>query len=313
MPIFRLDGDKLIIAQETNVELEQHLENWLENSPWAVIQDELVLWIDRQPSAQDEEGTIYPDLLGVDSEGNLVVVEFKRGKTPRSVVAQLLEYAAWANELPTEQIHEIANAYFEKRDEFKDKTFPEAFKEAFDIPETDELPPLKRKLRLFVVAEEIQPRVARVCRFLRMSYKMDVSCIAVSKFQTESGDEIINMETKVGNEDIAAPSERRHRDPQFSRWSGDKPGRQIVWEAVEELTNEHNTEFTVKDVRDSVMLKYPDFNPPAVSFNIRGDTVNQSTVNRIPVQERRYWQVAHGKYRLYDPEKDKIEDGGETD
>lgn len=31
MPIFRLEGDKLIIAQETNVKLEQHLEIWLEN------------------------------------------------------------------------------------------------------------------------------------------------------------------------------------------------------------------------------------------------------------------------------------------
>ena len=80
MPIFRLEDDTLIIAEETNVELEQHIEIWIENSPWAVIQDELVLWIDRQASAQDEEGTIYPDLLGVDSEGNLVIVEFKREK-----------------------------------------------------------------------------------------------------------------------------------------------------------------------------------------------------------------------------------------
>ena len=61
MPIFRLEEDKLIIASETDLELESHLENWLENSPWAVIQNELVLWIDRQASAQDEEGTIFPD------------------------------------------------------------------------------------------------------------------------------------------------------------------------------------------------------------------------------------------------------------
>ena len=69
MPIFRLEDDTLFIAQETNLELESHLEDWLENSPVALIQDELILWIGRQTSAADEAGTIFPDLLGVDAEG----------------------------------------------------------------------------------------------------------------------------------------------------------------------------------------------------------------------------------------------------
>lgn len=311
MPVFILKDDVLVTAQEAEIKPESKLEDWLENSPWALIQDEFILWIDRQPSARDEEGTTYPDLLGVDSEGNLVIIEFKRGRTPRDVVAQLLGYAAWADELLNLEIHKIAEDYFETRDECEAKTFDDAFRDTFDIPETDELPPLNQRLRLFIVAEEMPTRITRVCRFLRTSYKMDISCIAVSKFQTESGDEIVSMETKVGSEDIVVPSDRRRSASQSQRWSGDKPGRQVVWEAVQELTNEDNTEFTVTEVRDSVILKYPDFNPPAVSFNIRCDTVNQSTVSRIPGQDRRYWQVAHGKYRLYDSEKDKLQDGSE--
>ena len=304
MPIFRLEGDKLIIAQETNVELEQHLEIWLENSPWAVIQDELVLWINRQPSAQDEEGTIFPDLLGVDSEGNLVIVEFKRGKTPRSVVAQLLEYAAWANELPAEQIHEIADAYFEKRDEFRGKTFSDAFREAFDVSETDELPPLKRKLRLFVVAEEIQPRVAHVCRFLRTSYKMDVSCIAVSKFQTESGDKIISIETKVGEEDSPFST------PLVTDYP---PLREVVPEVIQKLTGGvTNVQFTPKEVKKRILEKFPSFKVAAVNFNIRIYTINQSTFDQIPIEDRKYWWIKKGTYRLYDPEKDKVEGDGEV-
>ncbi len=47
MPIFRLEGDELIIAQETYLELERHLENWLENSLLALAQ-ESILWIGRQ-------------------------------------------------------------------------------------------------------------------------------------------------------------------------------------------------------------------------------------------------------------------------
>ncbi len=306
MPVFRLEGDRLIIAQETNVELEQHLEIWLENSPWAVIQDELVLWIDRQPSAQDEEGTIFPDLLGVDSEGNLVIVEFKRGRTPRDVMAQLLEYAAWASELSADQIHETADAYFEKRDEFRGKTFPDAFREAFDMPETDELPPLNQKLRLFVVAEEIHPRVAHVCRFLRTSYKMDVSCIAVSKFQTESGDEIVSTETKVGDEEIVVPKTRQQRTSRTSLWSGDKPVDQVVWEAVKEFINgDANATFTLKDIERAVSKKHPDFNMRTVRNWIRGGCVNFRTRRNYPKGEDRYWWVERGKYRLYNSEKDK--------
>lgn len=313
MPLFRLEGDKLIIAQETTVELEQHIEIWIENSPWAVIQDELVLWIDRQSSAQDEEGTIFPDLLGVDSEGNLVIVEFKRGKTPRTVVAQLLEYAAWANELLPEEIHEIADAYFEKREEFRGKTFTDAFREVFDIPKTDELPPLKRKLRLFVIAEEIQPRVASVCRFLRTLYKMDVSCIAVSKFQTESGDEIVSTETKVGDEEIVIPKTRQQRTSETSQWSGDKGVRDVVLEAVQEFTGgDVNTEFTTKEIIALILEKYPDFNKNTVTAQLGAACPNAGTYHHHSGKYKYYWKIGTGKYRLYDPEKDEVEGNGGT-
>lgn len=306
MPIFRLDEDRLIIAEETDVKLEQHLEIWIENSPWAVIQGEHVLWIDRQPSAQDEEGTIFPDLLGVDAEGNLVIVEFKRGKTPRSVVAQLLEYAAWANELSPEQIHDIADGYFEKRDEFRGKTFSEAFREVFDVPETDELPPLKRKLRLFVIAEEIHPRVASVCRFLRTLYKMDVSCIAVSKFQTESGDEIVSTETKVGDEEIVTPKTRQQRTPQTSQWQGNKGVREIVLEAIQKFTGgDVNFEFTNKEITAFILEKYPDFNKNTIGAQIIAGCPNHGSYRHHSGDYKYYWKIGTGKYRLYDPERDE--------
>lgn len=296
MPIFRLEEDKLVIAQKTNLELEEHLETWLENSPWAIIQDELVLWIDRQPSAQDEEGTIFPDLLGVDSEGNLVIVEFKRGRAPRDVIAQLLEYAAWANDQSDEQIYNRAESYFKTREEFQKKTFDDAFRREFDIPENTEIPLLNQKLRLFIVAEEIPTRVASVCRFLRTSYKMDVSCILVSKFQTESGDEIVSMETVDEYDDISSIP----RDY--------PPLREVVMEVVEELTRGNtDIEFTPIEVKKRASEKYPGIKVAAVNYNIRIYTVNQSTFDNIPIEERRYWCLSSGIYRLYDSETDEME------
>ena len=179
MAIFRLNVEddnlhnaELVIAKKTDIEFEDHLESWLENSPWALVEGEPILWIGRQTSANVEESTIFPDLLGVDSEGNLVIVELKRGKTPREVVAQLLEYAAWAKELSDEQIQEIAATYFQTAK--TETTFQAAFSEIFE----NEIPALNRRLRLFVVAEDIPGTVLRVCRFLRTSYNMDINCIA---------------------------------------------------------------------------------------------------------------------------------------
>src|SRR5215469_16150689 len=101
MAIFRLEVEDnnlskagLVVAQETSLKLETYLESWLERSPWALAQ-EPILWIGRQTTVSVEESTIFPDLLGVDSEGNLIIVELKKGKAPREVVAQILEYAAW--------------------------------------------------------------------------------------------------------------------------------------------------------------------------------------------------------------------------
>ena len=239
MPIFRLEGDdlskaELIIAQETNLELEEHLENWLENSPRALVQEDF-LWIGRQTSAADEDGTIFPDLLGIDSEGNLVIVELKRDQAPREVVAQLLEYAAWADGLSESQIRKTAEDYFANREGCQEKTFDDTFTEVFDMPETHEIPPLNQKLRLFIVAEEIPTRVAHVCRFLRTSHGMDISCIDVSTFQTEAGERLVSMETKVGDENAVASKIQSQSNSQTPRGTGDKSVKQVVWEGVEDF------------------------------------------------------------------------------
>lgn len=43
--------------------------------------------------------------LAVSREGDLTVIELKRDRTPRDVVAQILDYATWVATLGTKQIH----------------------------------------------------------------------------------------------------------------------------------------------------------------------------------------------------------------
>jgi len=316
MPIFRLaksEGDdrskaELVIAQETNLELERYLEDWLENSPRVLSQDS-ILWIGRQTSAKDEDGTIYSDLLGVDSQGNLVIAELKKGRPPRDIIAQLLDYAAWAEGLSESQIREIAETYFKTRDGFQEDTFDDVFREIFDIPETYELPPFNRALRLFIVAEEIPPRVAHVCRFLRTSHGMDIRCVDVSTFETESGEVLVSTETIVGDEEFAVPKTQQQERPSFPpQPPSDLPIEDIILEAVQEFTKgDLNAIFMLKDIEQIISRKHPDLAKSGkVRNRIRGSCVDfEKRHTYSPIGPDTYQWVSRGKYRLYDPERDK--------
>ena len=295
-----------MIVPPTDIKLERHLEGRLENSPRALTL-EPILWIGKQLSARTEEGTVFPDLLGVDAEGNLILVEFKRDQAPREVIAQLLEYATWANELIEQQIHEIGESYFENRDGFKESTFQDTFRYTLEIPENDELPLLNQSLRLFIVAEKIPERVVNVCEFLRASHGMNISCIKVTAYQTVSNETIISMEVIVGNELVIYP---RHPSTSSSQpsWQLDgKTGKEVVWEAAQKLTNEdYNVDFTLSQLYDSISEKYSDFKPHVMRRLIGEDRVNDPTPNdnSIVNSNGKYWWVDKGKYRLYDPVSD---------
>lgn len=313
MPLFRLEGDgadaRLVAAKEKDIELESQLESWLENSPWALGQDEPILWIDRQTRASGDDGIIRPDLLGVDYEGNLVIVELKRDRTPREVVAQLLEYAAWGNELDEEQIEAIAEEYFQTRDELRGRTLSDVFTDTFEV---DEVPPLNRGLRLFIVAQRIPDRILKVCQFLRDSHDMDINCIVVSTFETESGDVLVTTEAKVGGEEIASVKVLRRATPQI-RWSDDRlVKRDVVLEAAREHTGgDTNVEFAPQELYAHVRKKYPDFNRRTLYGQLTAACPNAPSHIHHSGEYKYYSRVKRGVYRLYDPERDEDQEDEE--
>ena len=86
--LWKIETDRPEPVLRERLDLEGRLEDWL----WrdiGLLSDELML-IGRQI----RQYGLPLDLLAVDREGNLVVVELKRDKTPRDVVAQALDYAS---------------------------------------------------------------------------------------------------------------------------------------------------------------------------------------------------------------------------
>jgi hypothetical protein len=290
---------QLVEAKSTSLNLESHLEAWLERSPGAMT-GVPTLWIGRQTSACVEDTTIFPDLLGLDDSGNLLILELKKGKAPREVVTQLLEYAAWAHGLSDEAIRNIATGYCASSDELKGKSLEEIYNDVFD---TEELPNLNKKQKLFVVAEDIPPGVARVCRFLRSNHGLDISCISVSAHKTKSDEILISTNFVVGQEDLISASDPAPK----GSWTDSKSVKEVVREAVDEMTKGNpSLIFSPKEVAEHIHKKYPSFNPHTVNCQLTSDCVNHASRKHFPGGEDRLWLVERGKFRLFNPNEDQV-------
>jgi len=155
---------------------------------------------------------------------------------------------------------------------------------------------------LFVAAEEISPSVAKVSRFLRQEHGADINCVQFQVFQTESGEVLVNSECIVGLEDVVSSK----RSVVTHRWSGEKPVKQVVWEAVQAFTNgDKNMIFSPKDIAQVILEKYPNFNKNTVGCQIISDCVNHTSRHHYPGGEDRYWWQEKGKYKLFDPSSNK--------
>ena len=174
--IWGVEGDRLSEIQRQPVDLESRLEDWMD-ADVSVLSDDLLV-IGRQI---DTEGGGTLDLLCLDRAGDVVVVELKRGKTPREVVAQTLDYAAWAADLSFERIQSIAA-----------DTFPEgldaAFRQRFDADLPDVL---NADHQLLVVASEIDARSERIIRYLSETHGVRINAVTFNYFRSAGGGEFL--------------------------------------------------------------------------------------------------------------------------
>ena len=152
MGMWRIEGDQPRRLGASLLPSEAALEDFLEHDP-ALLGTRLLV-IGRQVRTPYGK---FIDLLAMDGEGNLVVLELKRDKTPREVVAQVLDYGSWVTSLTRDAVIEIANDHL-------DEPFEAAFEDAFGEAPPDEL---NAETRLTIVATDLDDSSERVVRYLR--------------------------------------------------------------------------------------------------------------------------------------------------
>jgi hypothetical protein len=116
------------------------------------------------------------DLLALDEGGTLYVIELKRARTPREVVAQVLDYGSWARGLSAESLARI----FESGPFGHSRTFHEAFADNFD-----EAPPetINESQRLIIVASQLDDSTQRIVEYLLEDYGVPINAVFFRYFR----------------------------------------------------------------------------------------------------------------------------------
>jgi hypothetical protein len=172
--IWRMD-ETLKELRPTELAHEIKLEDFLEEDVSLLNQDLLV--IGRQVITAYGKQV---DLLAIDAEGVLFVIELKRDRTPRDVVAQVLDYASWVQDLSYADITEIYEDYAAKRE--NELRFEQAFSDRFGSspPET-----LNESHRLIIVAAELDPSTERILTYLSEGYGVPVNAVFFQHFDDD--------------------------------------------------------------------------------------------------------------------------------
>jgi hypothetical protein len=168
--LWKITGKGFNKLERDSVEQEKKLHDWLEGDISLISNDLLV--IGREvPTAFNK----YIDLLCLDGDGNTVIIELKKDKAPRDVIAQILEYASWVDDLTSKDILEIANEYLQK----KGITLEEAFQQKFEKP----LPEiLNNSHKMLIVASELDAQTERVLNYLSQ-HDIDINAVTFSYFR----------------------------------------------------------------------------------------------------------------------------------
>lgn len=187
---------------------EKTIESWLESNPAAILEDSGLLFIGRQVTT-DLGASI--DLLAIDRNGDVAVVELKRDRTPRDVIAQALEYAAFAAALDYEALEAISQAY--SGDE--GVSLAEAHRAYFGRDESEAVS-FNKDQRIVIVGSAITPPVRQTATFLRRK-GVRVTCLEFGYFRTAAGEQLLSTDLVVGQESPAQHRPSTATQPRTSK------------------------------------------------------------------------------------------------
>jgi len=179
--LWKIESDDVIKISKEPLDYEHRLEKWL-------IEDITIL---SQNLAVIGSQVVSPygkkiDILAINSSGDLVIIEFKRDKPNREVIAQVLDSATWIRDLCYDELTNILNTY--GKSEYKDieEFFTATFnKKAKEIG-------LNSDHQMIIVGSEIDESTVRIINYLaKEPYYLNINAVNFNYYRDSNGHEFL--------------------------------------------------------------------------------------------------------------------------
>lgn len=184
----------------------EHLEKWIKTKPDILGTDILIIG----EQVYTKSGPL--DFLGIDNNGNLVIVELKRDKLARLVLSQAIDYASDIANWDIEKISEECTKY-------TGNSLEDHLTANFDNIEIDDLT-VNQSQRLLLVGFSIEESLSRMIEWLSTNFDMAINAIVLNYVKTSNGSELLSRMVTIP-EEIAKEKSNKKR---FKIAMSDEPG-----------------------------------------------------------------------------------------
>ncbi len=173
------------------------------------------------------------DLLAVDASGSVIVIELKKDRTPRDVVAQAIDYASWVETLSSDRLSRIY-AEFAGKQCLSSQSLDEAFRQKFSSVLSDD--DLNSSHQMVIVAAELDASTERIITYLNDKASVAVNAVFFSVFE-DNGHQYLSRAWMIDpletEEHAVNTSAKGHWNGEFYCSFGAGPGSRNWEDAIE--------------------------------------------------------------------------------
>lgn len=197
--IWQIDDDGLrplaTTMAETGRNEPEDLQKWIRTAPSILGGDVLIIG----EQVQTRSGPM--DFLGIDSEGNTVVVEVKRDRVSRVALAQAIDYASDVATWDLDRLNEECLRYHKQPlDDYLNENLQEIALEELTLNDST---------RILLVGTGVEEALQRMIEWLSGTFGMGINAVLFKYVQTRSGDELLAKTTIIPEEVEKERSQRQ--------------------------------------------------------------------------------------------------------